>query len=130
MQVKICLTCNKSKDILDFYKHRAKCKECMKSKRDENKDSIREYKKKYRLLNKDKINQYKKQYRQRNKIETGLCHAPKDCVYYLEGGPICPDCDPKGCLGVIPNTFIMCGEMNQYCSDECMRKANEKDTMR
>jgi hypothetical protein len=58
-------------------------------------------------------------------------HEPKDCVYYLEGGPICPDCDPKGCLGVIPNTFIMCGEMRQqYCSQECMRKANEKNIMR
>jgi len=57
-------------------------------------------------------------------------HEPKDCVYYLEGGPICPDCDPKGCFGVIPNTFIMCGEMGQYCSQECMRKANEKHKMR
>jgi len=34
------------------------------------------------------------------------------------------------CSQVIPNTFIMCGEMGQYCSQECMRKANEKDTMR
>jgi hypothetical protein len=34
-----------------------------------------------------------------------------------------PRCD--NCLGVIPNTFIMCGEMGQYCSQECMRKANE-----
>jgi hypothetical protein len=24
----------------------------------------------------------------------------------------------------------MCGEMGQYCSHECMRKANEKDTLR
>ena len=30
------------------------------------------------------------------------------------------------CLEVIPNTFIMCGEMGQYCSEECMRKANEQ----
>jgi hypothetical protein len=37
---------------------------------------------------------------------------------------------PRKCLLVIPNTFIMCGEMGQYCSHECMRKANEKDTMR
>ena len=52
-------------------------------------------------------------------------HAPTDCVVYCEGGNFCPDCDPKGCLGVIPNTFIMCGEMGQYCSQECMEKANK-----
>lgn len=33
------------------------------------------------------------------------------------------------CHLVIPGTVIMCGEMAQYCSQECMRKANEKDSM-
>jgi hypothetical protein len=56
-------------------------------------------------------------------------HEPKDCVYYLEGGPICPDCDPKGCLGVIPNTFIACGEMVQYCSQQCLEKAKANESM-
>jgi hypothetical protein len=37
---------------------------------------------------------------------------------------------PRKCSLIIPDTFIMCGEMGQYCSHECMRKANEKDTMR
>ena len=30
------------------------------------------------------------------------------------------------CLEVIPGTFIMCGESDWYCSEECMRKANEQ----
>jgi hypothetical protein len=29
------------------------------------------------------------------------------------------------CHLVIPGTVITCGEMEQYCSEECMRKANE-----
>mgnify|MGYP003347878732 CR=1 FL=1 len=29
------------------------------------------------------------------------------------------------CLEVIPDTFIMCGEMGQYCSQECMKKASK-----
>jgi hypothetical protein len=34
------------------------------------------------------------------------------------------------CLEVIPGSFIMCGENDWYCSPECMRKANEKNSMR
>ena len=34
------------------------------------------------------------------------------------------------CLEVIPGSFIMCGENDWYCSEECMRKANEKNSMR
>lgn len=52
-------------------------------------------------------------------------HAPEHCVVYNEGGDLCPDCDPTGCRGVIPNTFIMCSEGGNYCSQECMRKAND-----
>ena len=26
----------------------------------------------------------------------------------------------KKCLGIIPNTFYICGEDNQYCSDSCL----------
>jgi hypothetical protein len=33
---------------------------------------------------------------------------------------------PRKCSLVIPGTFIMCGENDWYCSEECMRKANEK----
>jgi len=29
------------------------------------------------------------------------------------------------CSQVIPDTFIMCGEGGNYCSPECMRRANE-----
>ena len=125
MQVKTCLTCNKNKDILDFYKHRAKCKDCLKLQREANKDSIKEYKKQYRLLNKNKINEYKIEYRKKNKNYGKYRHAPEYCVVYNEGGDLCPDCDPTGCKGVIPNTFIMCGEAGQYCSNECMMRAND-----
>jgi hypothetical protein len=31
------------------------------------------------------------------------------------------------CSGVIPDTFIMCGEMGQYCSRGCLEKAKAKD---
>lgn len=27
------------------------------------------------------------------------------------------------CLGIIPNTFILCGEDDSYCSDECLHEA-------
>lgn len=52
-------------------------------------------------------------------------HNLKDCVEYAEGGLPCPDCIPVSCNGVIPKTFIMCGEMGQYCSQECMEKTNK-----
>ena len=29
------------------------------------------------------------------------------------------------CTLVIPDTFIMCGEAGQYCSTECMMRAND-----
>ena len=31
------------------------------------------------------------------------------------------------CTGVIPGTFIACGEGEQYCSDFCWSKANHVD---
>ncbi len=31
------------------------------------------------------------------------------------------------CLGLIPGTFIMCGEAGQYCSDACWNDSKEKD---
>jgi hypothetical protein len=58
----------------------------------------------------------------------GAFDMPNPCKEIEVGIHTMPRCD--NCLGVIPNTFIMCGEMGQYCSHECMRKANEKDTMR
>jgi hypothetical protein len=57
-------------------------------------------------------------------IKLGVHHR-SDCVEYYEGGLPCPDCIPAGCAGQIPNTFIMCGEMGQYCSQECMERANK-----
>lgn len=36
----------------------------------------------------------------------------------------------RRCHLVIPGTVIMCGEDVNYCSQECMEKANEKDSMR
>lgn len=42
----------------------------------------------------------------------------------------CGAFDIKECKLVIPNTVIMCGEEGNYCSQECMEKANEKNTMR
>ncbi len=101
MQDKICLTCGTSKSIIDFYKHRAICKSCMKNKREANKDKIKEYKKKYRQLSKDKINEYKRKYRMKDKQHV--------------------------CCQVIPNTFIMCGEMGQYCSQQCLEKAKANE---
>ena len=42
-----------------------------------------------------------------------------------------PDTGDHECAGVIPNTFIMCGEDGNYCSTECQEGAphghNEED---
>ena len=34
------------------------------------------------------------------------------------------------CKKVIDGTFIMCGEDGHYCSQECLRRSYEKDSMR
>ena len=43
---------------------------------------------------------------------------PRDDVKLASFGTRCAD--------VIPGTFIMCGEGGNYCSDECMKAAEEK----
>jgi hypothetical protein len=49
-----------------------------------------------------------------------------DCPWYSDWHACsCGALEAHVCLEVIPGTFIMCGEMEQYCSQECMRKADE-----
>jgi len=55
----------------------------------------------------------------------------EDCYWWEDWhGCNCGAFDKHLCLEVIPGTFIMCGEGEWYCSEECMRKANEKNTVR
>ena len=38
-----------------------------------------------------------------------------------------PDIKEHQCLGVVPNTFILCGEDDyQYCSSACMEIARQR----
>ena len=71
MPDKTCLTCEMTKDKIEFYKHRAICKSCMKKKREIDKDKIKEYKRAYRQKNKDKIKEYKRAYRQKKSKQSG-----------------------------------------------------------
>lgn len=37
-----------------------------------------------------------------------------------------PNTDNDSCIGVIPGTFIMCGEGGEFCSETCERNARFK----
>lgn len=51
---------------------------------------------------------------------------PKDCPWWYDWHACsCGMYDIKECKLVIPGTVIMCGEDGNYCSQECLRKANE-----
>ena len=70
---KECSCCHEIKPISEFNKHkiaidglRPRCKECLKKYRQDNAESIREYKKQYRKDNAKSIREYHKQYRKDN----------------------------------------------------------------
>lgn len=70
---KECSCCHKIKPVSEFNKHkiaidglRPRCKECLKKYRQDNAESIREYKKQYRKNNAESIREYHKQYRKDN----------------------------------------------------------------
>ena len=62
-------------------------------------------------------------------MATNNSEHTKDCAWHRDWHAC--DCGVfDECLLVIPNTFIACGEGGNYCSDECMRRANEKNSVR
>ena len=94
METKVCSNCNQEVDINKFYKQcgkpQSRCKECIKQKRKEyrnsehyknyfdsyykeyqeqNKEKLKDYKKQHYLKNKDKIIKKSKKYYEDNKIE-------------------------------------------------------------
>jgi hypothetical protein len=57
-------------------------------------------------------------------------HKP-DCPWHQDWHACnCGAFEQHVCSQVIPGTFIMCSEGGNYCSPECMRRANEKNSMR
>ena len=86
MEKRICKTCNKEKEITEFYKinngnsYRGNCKDCVsRKKRDryKNDPKVRKLAKKHRELNKEKYGvEYRKEYYLKNKLEHYV-------VYYL-----------------------------------------------
>ena len=55
----------------------------------------------------------------------------EDCPWHKDWHACnCGALEKHLCLEVIPGTFVMCGESEWYCSEECMRKANEKNSVR
>ena len=52
-------------------------------------------------------------------------HKP-DCPWHKDWHACnCGALEQHLCLEVIPGTFIMCGENDWYCSEECMKKAKK-----
>ena len=50
----------------------------------------------------------------------------EDCGWHTDWHQCnCGAFDKHLCLEVIPGSFVMCGENDWYCSEECMRKTKE-----